>query len=363
MKAFQLDETRKVDWDMLVLRAPYFSMLQSWDWGRYKEMLGWKAFRVAVEDNQKIIAGADILIRKFPLDFISIAHIPRGPIGDWLNPEVNKLLFKEIHAIAKSNRAFCLKIEPALQHSPENILAIRRIGFIPSVITNQPRSTIIMDLQPPCEELFAKLRKQTRRKLLASQKKGLTVRKGTLEDLPGFYRLLRETAKRARFPPRTYDFYKKEFSTFFNKDNALFLLGCLKDRVLAANISYSFGSHAAFFYQASADDCGNLNINTLMTWEQIKLFKEKGCMTFDLWGIPDQVGLSYCQTGELLKPNRTDGLWGVYKFKSGFSENVVCYVGAYDYIYKPQAYKLITRLFNRNTLERAKTLFDRLSYV
>jgi len=188
----------------------------------------------------------------------------------------------------------------------------------------------------------------------------MTVRKGTLADLPHFYRLMQATTKRAGFTLRTYDFYQKELTTFLRKDNALFLLGCLNDRVLAAHISYSFGSHAAFFHQASADDCGNLNPNTLMTWEQIRLFKEKGCTTFDLWGIPDKVGLSYYQNGELPKPERTDGLWGVYQFKTGFSENVVCYVGAYDYIYKPLSYKLLNRIFNEAAMERASTLIERL---
>ena len=87
--------------------------------------------------------------------------------------------------------------------------------------------------------------------------------------------------------------------------------------------------------------------------------KEQGCCTYDLWGIPDEIGKSVSERIDRPLIDRKDGLWGVYQFKSGFSKNVVYYMGAYDFIYSPHLYKLITnRFFNLDTMERFSVMMD-----
>jgi peptidoglycan pentaglycine glycine transferase (the first glycine) len=40
---------------------------------------------------------------------------------------------------------------------------------------------------------------------------------------------------------------------------------------------------------------------------------------------------------------RSDGLWGVYRFKRGFGGRVVRSVGAWDYVYSPLLYWLAAK--------------------
>ncbi|MEM5773449.1 MAG: peptidoglycan bridge formation glycyltransferase FemA/FemB family protein, partial [Anaerolineaceae bacterium] len=87
-------------WNAFAAREPRFAILQSWQWGAFKERLGWKAFRIALMDGNQIVAGAQMLIRSLPRDVASVAYIPRGPIGNWLDPQTGSLLFEEIHKIA-----------------------------------------------------------------------------------------------------------------------------------------------------------------------------------------------------------------------------------------------------------------------
>ena len=68
--------------------------------------------------------------------------------------------------------------------------------------------------------------------------------------------------------------------------------------------------------------------------------RERGCLTYDLWGIPDEE--EEVLEREFLK--RSDGLWGVYRFKRGFGGQVMHYLGAYDYVYSPSLYWLYNRL-------------------
>jgi lipid II:glycine glycyltransferase (peptidoglycan interpeptide bridge formation enzyme) len=123
--------------------------------------------------------------------------------------------------------------------------------------------------------------------------------------------------------------------------------------LLAVRTAFYFGKHAAEFHAGSLDSPANLRPNYLLVWEAIKWAKEQGCCTYDLWGIPDEVGQAVSEGKEPPVSDRTDGLWGVYRFKSGFSKNIVFYIGAYDYVYVSSLYKLITNKFiNANTLER-----------
>jgi hypothetical protein len=78
-----------------------------------------------------------------------------------------------------------------------------------------------------------------------------------------------------------------------------------------------------------------------------------------MWGIPNEIGVTTSGEDNIPKPDRTDGMWGVYQFKRGFGTNTVCYVGAYDYVYKPFLYGLITnRFLPSNVLDRATAWLD-----
>ena len=86
MKACVVSQTRTADWNALVAREDSFSLTQSREWGAFKERLGWSVHRVGVEDGDALVAGAQLLVKRLPLGF-SVAYVPRGPVGDWLEDE------------------------------------------------------------------------------------------------------------------------------------------------------------------------------------------------------------------------------------------------------------------------------------
>ena len=72
-----LAETRAADWDALVAREGSFALTQSREWAAFKERLGWRVHRVAVEDGGELVAGAQLLVKRLPLGF-SVAYVPRA---------------------------------------------------------------------------------------------------------------------------------------------------------------------------------------------------------------------------------------------------------------------------------------------
>jgi lipid II:glycine glycyltransferase (peptidoglycan interpeptide bridge formation enzyme) len=359
MRTLLVENDRRETWNALAIQEPSFSLMQSWEWGEYKATLGWRVFRVAVEQDGTLVAGAQVLLKSAPLRMGSVAYIPRGPFGQWMNPGVFNALIDRIDSIAKSCHAVFLKMEPAAGPNEQAERLYSQHSFRRSHHSTQPLTTIIMDIAEGEQALLCAMRKSTRRKILSAERKEVMVRPGGVEDLDLFYRMMQVTASRAGFEPKPLDYYAAEWEAFDRCGRAGFFLAYYNNTPLAAHIAYTFGPHAAFFHQVSSGEYAHLNANCLLVWEEIKWAKARGCRSYDLWGIPDEVDESSCAEGASGKAERTDGLWGVYKFKRGFCKNIVRFCGSYDRVYRPLLYNTMMTECVYDGLEKVMVCLDR----
>jgi lipid II:glycine glycyltransferase (peptidoglycan interpeptide bridge formation enzyme) len=171
------------------------------------------------------------------------------------------------------------------------------------------------------------------------------------------------TGQREHFPIRIWEYYEKEWQILSKENCCILLMAFYENQLLAVRTAYCFGRHAAEFHAGSISYTSNLHPNYLLVWEAIQWAKKQGCVTYDLWGIPNEIGTSFCNGNSVPIVDRTDGLWGVYRFKSGFSKNIVAYVGAYDYVYQPQLYTFISnKIVRGDTLDRIMTWMDSIKH-
>jgi len=329
-------------WDAFVAAHPQAHLLQTWPWGELKAAFGWEALRIAVEEGGRILAGAQVLLRPLPLlPHLRVAYVPKGPLVDWRDHRLSETLLDALHSSVKARGALFLKIEPDLLDSPEWAQRLTRFGFRPSAWTIQPRSTIVLDLEAEPEEILARMKPKTRYNIRLSARKGVVVREGTESDLAQFYRLMEVTSRRDGFPIHSQEYYLKAFRLFSARGQAGFFLAFYGDKVLAGLMAFALADRAWYFYGASSNEERHRMPNYALQWAAILWARERGCRIYDLWGIPDEVGQA---------PRRYEndpvegkgGLWGVYRFKRGFGGKVVRYVGAYDYVYNPLLYRLLS---------------------
>jgi lipid II:glycine glycyltransferase (peptidoglycan interpeptide bridge formation enzyme) len=111
-------------------------------------------------------------------------------------------------------------------------------------------------------------------------------------------------------------------------------------RPLAALMTFALGETAAYLYGASSEDERQRMPAYLLQWEAMRWAREKGCVEYDLWGVPDEDE----ETLEAEFSARSDGLWGVYRFKRGFGGRLVRWAGAFDSVLIPPLYRLFTHL-------------------
>jgi len=321
-----------------VAASPGRHVLQSSQWGQLKERFGWQVARLAIEHQGQWLAGAQVLFRS--LGPQTIAYVPKGPIADWADAEATQALLEALHSLCRQRRAILLKIEPDLAEDPASVHQLTEVGFRPSPQTIQPQCSIVLDMTPDAEDILARMKSKTRYNIRLAARRGVMVREGTAEDLPGFYRLMQTTGERDGFGIHSEQYYETAHQLFVPQGLAKLFLAAFEDELLGGIMPFAFGQKAWYMYGASSDEHRNLMPNYLLQWEAIKWAKDCGCLTYDLWGIPDEE--EAVLEREFLK--RSDGLWGVYRFKRGFGGQVVHYLGAYDYVYSPLLYRLYNKL-------------------
>lgn len=337
------------EWNGWIGELTHGSILQSYEWGEFKGRFGWTPQRLLIRSRGRPIGAAQVLIRQTPLG--TIAYVPRGPLLSAETPGEAGAVLEGLHTVARDEGATFLKIEPEIRNSPEAQRFFLAQGFRPSEEI-QPRSTLIVDLRGGVETLRSRLSTRTRYNVGLATRRGVTVVQGGAADLPSFYQLLEVTSRRRNFMIHSLDYYEEVWSCLDASGMVRLFLAMHEDELLAAALILVMDARAYYMYGASNGKHRNLKPNDLLQWEALRWAQANGCVSYDLWGIPDAVG-EQAESGEVLDAD-DQTLWGVYQFKRGFGGAIVRYVGAYDYVYSPARYWLWLTLLPR--LRRAISL-------
>ena len=331
-----MDELNNQDWTHFLKQFPNVHLLQTTPWGEVKEEFGWRVSRVSVGQ-----IGAQILFKPLVLGF-SWAYIAKGPVG-----KPDEGFWSLIADICKKHRAVFLKIEPDLEQERQN----PQIQFFPinsaqkSIHTIQPRRTLIVNLEGSEEDILLRMKQKTRYNIRLSERKGVMVHSS--EDVDRFFELLQITGQRDAFGIHSKEYYTKVFNAFVAKKLGKLLFAVYEGILLSAAMIFFHGKRSWYFYGASSNQHRNLMAPYAIQWEAIRWAKSKGCNQYDLWGVPD---VDYDNL-EAEFTDRSDGLWGVYRFKRGFGGKLTRSIGAWDVVYNPVLYYFYQQYVKNKNLD------------
>ena len=317
-------QVNRQEWDAFLNTQDDVHILQSSSWGELKSAFGWEAVRIILGD-----VGVQILFRKV-LPGICFAYIPKGLAG-----KADFSLFDEIDAACRKRNAFFIRIETDL---PENQFSRDSLpGFSEVAQSIQPRRTILVDLDGTEEDWLARMKQKTRYNIRLAQKKGVQV--SSSSDIGLFSRLMAVTGERDQFGVHAPEYYRKAYSSFAADDNCRLFVAEYENEPLAAIMVFAYSKRAYYLYGASGNDNRNLMPNYLLQWEAMRWAASKGCLNYDMWGIPDEDE----ETLESEFTNRKGGLWQVYRFKRGFGGRVVRSAAPLDKVYNSLLYAVFSR--------------------
>lgn len=304
---------------------PEAHLLQTAAWGELKSAFGWTHAFV-----KRGAHGALILFRKV-LPGFTVAYIPKGPVGGW-TPE----FLDAVKGFCRERSAFMLKVEPDQDWDPNLANIYTDLGFQASPQTIQPPRTITIDLQADEDDLLMRMKSKTRYNIRLAGRKGVEVSRWS--DIAAFAEMMEETADRDEFGAHSKAYFRKAYDLFQPERACELFVAEVENKPVAAIMVFKRGKRAWYLYGASRSIHREKMPTYALQWEAMRLAKHQGCTLYDLWGIPDFDE----QQLEDQFTERSDGLWGVYRFKRGFGGEVIRAMGAWDLSFDPLRYRIYT---------------------
>ena len=186
-------------WDHFLATTPGGHHVQSSFWAQVKAPLGWQATRIAVHQAGRIIAGAQVLLKSLPMAG-SVAYVQKGPLLAQDDAAVGRLVLDQLHEVAKAHRVVYLIVHPPETDTIFTPL-LCNTGFGLSTVDVGPTATVRLDLTQDLDAILARMKPKIRYNIRLSDRRGISVREGTRQDLSLFYQSLVATSERRQFLP------------------------------------------------------------------------------------------------------------------------------------------------------------------
>jgi lipid II:glycine glycyltransferase (peptidoglycan interpeptide bridge formation enzyme) len=346
------------------------SFLQTPAWAQVKTE--WRAESLGWFDGDTQVGAALVLHRPMPKIPKTLAYLPEGPTIDWglgarqiLDPLVAHL---------KSGGAFAIRIGPPevarrwgaetlkealaddslgrlidVKPDTENPDAIglagelRVLGWRPvsdgedGFAAGQPKYNFWLPLAGrTADQVFAGMNQLWRRNIRKAEKLGVTVSRGTREDLADFHRVYVETAKRDQFTARPLGYFTQMWDalTAEHAERFALYLAHHEGDLVAATTMVQVGTHAWYSYGASTTQKRDVRGSNAIQWRMICDAIDRGAEVYDLRGITDTL-------------DAADPHVGLIRFKVGTGGEAIEYVGEWDLPINRLLYRGFTEYLKR----------------
>jgi peptidoglycan pentaglycine glycine transferase (the first glycine) len=341
----------RAEWDGWLWGSPGGGhVLQSYEWGEFKRRLGWRPIRLVLERDGKVVGlGQFLAYNTAPVPGV-LLYCTKGPWLPWDDEEAVRTFFEGVRAVAGREGAHTVKIEPEVLEQHEDVKALLGgIGFRKARYDLNQKTTLVVDLSLPEEELLARMRSKTRYNVRLAARKGVEVVEPDFEEAwETFYEWMKATSARKEdyVLRRPRDYLRGVMGAMHEAGQGHLFLAKHEGTPLAGMYVFTFGDKYWYMYGASSDEKRNLKPNYLLQWEVMRWARERGLTHYDMVGVPKAEDL-----------DESSSLWGVYKFKEGFGGEIVDSLGCFDlpvrrgraaawYEFEPVYYRLYYKLRN-----------------
>jgi lipid II:glycine glycyltransferase (peptidoglycan interpeptide bridge formation enzyme) len=327
-------ETEIKQWNKHILANPDGgNVFQSFEQTEQKSLGGWKPRFIMANDI------AITVLEKAVVGLGKIWYAPKGP-GVSSTRELNEIL-PALKKLAAENGVFAVKIEPEILKNDETLVDLMKLSLI-KVRPIQPNfSTVTLDISDDLDTVMARLNQKGRHAIRRAERDGVTVKlvDTTEENCQLMYNLLAGTAD-GSFNIRHYDYYKTFWQRYAKAKLGQLFFAYFEGQVVAGAYAIAFGKKSTYKDGASVRERPAYGASHLLQWRVIEWAKSEGSRIHDLCGAPP--------SSEINNPNHP--YYGIGRFKTSFNKEVTDYVGAYDIIIRPFAYKIWARIGERVVL-------------
>lgn len=376
-------------------KKPHF--MQTAAWGEVNEARGAKSHNLILKDNDRII-GSAMLLEKKVLNY-STFYCPRGFICDYSNLDDIKVLVDALKKYVLDHNGLYLKIDPdiiirklnndlsVLEEFKDNLALIdylkslggKHRGFVKKLSeSSAPRFTFRVNLEQ--DDLLSSFQPRLRNLLKRNNPYDLDI--SIQSDIDLFYEPMKETSIRKNMYVESKSFFENFYKILnkydmsdlyvikaniadlknkyqsmidevnitlsktqkqgkiddlnkqlarYNKELALINEIKKDEIILSSVITAKFKDKVWIIHSGNATDLPFLKANYEMYWQIIKDSKAQGYKYTDLYGTEGEI-------------DKSSDAYGIFEYKTKFNGDFDEFIGEFDFITKPLAYNIITKL-------------------
>ncbi len=328
-KACELDE--------FIAKHPCGHFMQTSYWGKVKTE--WEWIGILSKDNTGKIKGVmGLLYRPLSIGISGLLYAPRGPVVDREDTETFEELVQAAKDLGKKKGAYTFRMDPEIpEDDKEYYDHCKALGFQIDQASDyslfQPRLVYQLSLKDKTPEtLLASYHRSTRYNVNLAVRRGVTVRRGTIDEMPTFCALMEKTAAKNEFSPRSKAYFELLMKGM--GDYARLYFASLNGELVAGSIVVFYGNKANLMYSCSTPDSFKDRPNELLQWTMQSDMIELGCDLYDFRGVEGY-------------PEEDNPKIGLHKYKQGYDSKFVAFVGQVDYVIRPMVAKLYKFLTQR----------------
>ncbi|MBV8196035.1 MAG: peptidoglycan bridge formation glycyltransferase FemA/FemB family protein, partial [Candidatus Dormibacteraeota bacterium] len=181
----------------------------------------------------------------------------------------------------------------------------------------------------------------------------VSVRRFPVDDrsIDVMYRLMRATQTRGGFLLRASEYFASYWRLQHANDQGEFFFALLGDEVLAGCFVTILGAKAWYKDGGSTRSHHELMAPHLLQWEVMRWLRDRGVRTYDLVAVPRRAEL-----------REDHPYWGLYRFKSGFNDEITEFTGTWDAVASPRRYRLWSVVGERAATQWTYRVYHDLFY-
>ena len=272
-------------WDDFLESSPLGQFQQTSGWAQVKALEGWSAVREPVSLHGPSLGGFQLLWRRTKL--ASVGYMSKGPVlAEESEPAVSVVIEKVVDVARRLGLA-AVVVQPP-DDSAISSDALVRYGFFPEPLESVIRTTAIISLEGGGDGAMSRMSRKVRYQWRSARRQGLALTWGTRSDLPLFFRLMCESARRQHSIPNPgrVDVFEALWDSLQDRIRLAFVEH--QGRTLAGQLLIAQRDRIVFWKKGWNGADRELFANQFLATECLRWASAAGFASADLMGIsPD----------------------------------------------------------------------------
>lgn len=228
---------------------------------------------------------------------------------------------------------FLLQVEPELAVNETELAKFTQSQGFGSRRPIQPnRSTVVVNLEPPEEDILSGFHQKTRYNIRLAERKGVTAGPEELssDNMKLMYGLMQSSQERGGYYMRPYGYFEQAWQAYAKHGSGQLMFARYEGKVLAGAYVIFLGQKGLYKDGGSTREHREVQPMYALQWAAMRWLKEQGVTRYDLHGVPPANRLD----------DPTHPFAGLARFKTGFQSDVTTYAGVVEVPLDGPSYRL-----------------------